>query len=51
MDYLLSVKFIHYNPHSYMIDGVKQKINQQHCHEHLLETLLTTSFYVPFSVQ
>ena len=45
------IHFIRYNPHNYMINGIKQNISQSMRHHKLLEILNTTHFDVPFKVQ
>ena len=46
----LPIQFIRYNPHSYSIDGVKQRTNQTQRHEQLIQEIHTTLFTCPFSV-
>ena len=46
----LPIQFIRYNPHSYSIDGVKQRTNQTQRHEQLIQAIHTTLFTCPFSV-
>ena len=47
----LPIRFIRYNPHSFSVNNVKQRINQNDRHSRLIEYIKTCTFDTDFSVK
>ena len=47
----LPIRFIRYNPHSFSVNNVKQRIHQNDRHSQLIEHIKTCTFDTDFSVK